>query len=228
MSAPAEAARLRVAVGEDDVLLREGIVRILTGAGFDVVAQAGNADDLLHRTLAYRPDVVIADVRMPPRHEDDGLQAAIEIRRRLPATGVVILSQHLEPSFALDLIGQRPEGVGYLLKERVGDVDSFVGAVNRVATGGSALDPEVVGRMLGRSPSGDLLHALTPRERDVLAAMAQGKSNSGIARGFLVSEAAVEKHVTAIFRKLGIGAASTEHRRVHAVLVYLQDHAQVG
>jgi DNA-binding NarL/FixJ family response regulator len=221
-------ARLRVAVGEDDVLLREGIARILTGAGIDVVAQAGDAGDLLNRTMAYQPDVAIVDVQMPPRREDDGLRAAIEIRRRLPRTAVLILSQHLEPSFALDLIGDRPEGVGYLLKERVGDVDSFVGAVTRVAAGGSALDAEVVGRMLGRPAFGDPLHALTPRERAVLAAMAQGKSNVGIAEGLIVSEAAVEKHVTAIFRKLGIGTANTEHRRVHAVLMYLQDRAHAG
>ncbi len=218
-------AQIRVAVGEDDVLLREGIVRILSGAGLDVVVQAGDADDLLNRTMAYRPDIVIVDVRMPPRHEDDGLRAAIEIRQRLPGTNVLILSQHLEPSFALDLIGDRPEGVGYLLKERVGDVDSFIAAVLRVAGGGSALDPEVVGRMLGRPAAGDPLHVLTPRERDVLAAMAQGKSNAGIAHSLIVSEAAVEKHVTAIFRKLGIAAASTEHRRVHAVLMYLKDGA---
>jgi DNA-binding NarL/FixJ family response regulator len=217
--------RLRVAVGEDDVLLREGIVRILTGAGLDVVAQAGDADELLNRTMAYRPDVVIVDVRMPPRHEDDGLRAAIEIRRRLPETSVLVLSQHLEPSFALDLIGDRPEGVGYLLKERVGDIDSFIGAVTRVAAGGSALDAEVIGRMLGRPAAGDPLHALTPREREVLAVMAQGKSNAGIAHSLIVSEAAVEKHVTAIFRKLGIDPASTEHRRVRAVLMYLQDRA---
>ena len=217
-------AAVRVAIGEDDVLLREGIARILVGAGLDVVAQAGDANDLLHRTMAYRPDVVIADVRMPPRHEDDGLLAAIEIRRRLPQTNVLILSQHLEPSFALDLIGDRPEGVGYLLKERVGDVETFIGAVTRVAAGGSALDAEVVARMLGRRSVGDPLGALTLRERDVLAAMAQGKSNAGIARGLIVSEAAVEKHVTAIFRKLGIGPALTEHRRVHAVLLYLRGH----
>ena len=184
-----EPVAIRVAIGEDDVLLREGIVRILLGAGFDVVTQSGDAEDLLQRTMVYRPDVVIVDVRMPPRHEDDGLRAAIEIRRRLPQTSVLILSQHLEPSFALDLIGDRPEGVGYLLKERVGDVETFISAVTRVAAGGSALDAEVVGRMLGRPSAGDPLQALTARERDVLAAMAQGKSNAGIARGLIVSEA---------------------------------------
>jgi DNA-binding NarL/FixJ family response regulator len=220
---PAAAApALRVAIGEDDVLLREGIARILTGAGLDVVAQAGDADDLLRRALAHRPDVAIVDIRMPPRREDDGLVAAIELRRRLPETGVVILSQFCEPAFALDLIGERPEGIGYLLKERGGDVEAFVDALRRVASGGSALDPEVVGRMLGRPDADDPLRALSPRDRAVLASMAEGKSNVGIAQTLFVSEATVEKHVTAIFRKLGIGPASTEHRRVHAVLRYLQ------
>ena len=222
MGATGEAPALRVAIGEDDVLLREGIARILTGAGLDVVAQAGDADDLLRRALAHRPDVAIVDIRMPPRREDDGLVAAIELRRRLPETGVVILSQFCEPAFALDLIGERPEGIGYLLKERVGDVKTFLDAITRVAAGGSALDAEVVGRMLGRPDADDPLRALSPRDRAVLAAMAEGKSNAGIAQALLVSEATVEKHVTAIFRKLGIAPASTEHRRVHAVLKYLQ------
>jgi DNA-binding NarL/FixJ family response regulator len=211
----------RVAIGEDDVLMREGIARILTGAGLDVVAQAGNANALLRRALAHRPDVAIVDVRMPPRREDDGLVAAIELRRRLPDTGVLILSQYCEPAFALELIGERPEGVGYLLKERVGDVATLLDAITRIANGGSALDAEVVGRMLGRPSADDSLQALTPREHAVLAAMAEGKSNAGIAQALLVGEATVEKHVTAIFRKLGIAPASTEHRRVHAVLKYL-------
>ena len=166
--------------------------------------------------------VAIVDIRMPPRRKDDGLVAAIELRRRLPETGVVILSQFCEPAFALDLIGERPEGIGYLLKERVGDVKTFLDAITRVAAGGSALDAEVVGRMLGRPDADDPLRALSPRDRAVLAAMAEGKSNAGIAQALLVSEATVEKHVTAIFRKLGIAPASTEHRRVHAVLKYLQ------
>jgi len=222
LGATGEAPALRVAIGEDDVLLREGIARILTGAGLDVVAQAGDADDLLRRALAHRPDVAIVDIRMPPRRKDDGLVAAIELRRRLPETGVVILSQFCEPAFALDLIGERPEGIGYLLKERVGDVKTFLDAITRVAAGGSALDAEVVGRMLGRPDADDPLRALSPRDRAVLAAMAEGKSNAGIAQALLVSEATVEKHVTAIFRKLGIAPANTEHRRVHAVLKYLQ------
>jgi DNA-binding NarL/FixJ family response regulator len=220
MVASEEPVRLRLTIGEDDVLLREGIARLLVENGLDVVAQSGDARDFLRRTLGHRPDVAIVDVQMPPRHEDDGLAAAIELRRRLPGTGVLVLSQYCEPSFALDLIGDRPEGVGYLLKERVGHVQSFVDAVTRVAAGGSALDPEVVGRMLGRAAPGDPLGTLTPRESAVLAAMSEGKSNLGIARALFVSEAAVEKHVTAIFRKLAIAPAATEHRRVHAVLMH--------
>jgi DNA-binding NarL/FixJ family response regulator len=213
---------LRVAVGEDDVLLREGVARILREAGHDVVVLAGDAQEVLRETLARRPDVAVLDVRMPPRREDDGLVAALEIRRRLPATGVLILSQFCEPSFALDLVGDRPEGVGYLLKERVGDVRSFVDAVGRVAAGGSVLDPEVVGRMLGRRRPGDALGGLTGRELAVLAAMAEGRSNRGIADSLLISQASVEKHVTAIFRKLDLEPADTEHRRVHAVLTYVR------
>ena len=213
---------LRVTLGEDDVLLREGIARILTGAGLDVVAQSGDADDLLRRTLAHRPDVAIVDVQMPPRRADDGLRAAIELRRRQPAIGVLILSQFCEPAYVVGLIGEHPEGVGYLLKERVGDVAAFLDAVARVAAGGSALDPEVVGRMLGRRARDDPLYPLTPREQAVLAAMAEGKSNLGIAQALFISLASVEKHVTVIFRKLGIAAADTEHRRVQAVLTYLR------
>ena len=213
---------LRVVIGEDDVLLREGIARLLVEAGCDVVAQTGDADDFLRRTLAHRPDVAVVDVQMPPRHEDDGLRAAMELRTRLPDTGVLVLSQFYEESYALDLIGDRPEGVGYLLKERVGDVSAFVAAVERVAAGGSALDPEIVGRMLGRRRSGPL-DELTSRERDVLAAMAEGKSNRGIAQALVVSETAVEKHVTRIFTKLGLGPTSMEHRRVLAVLTYMRN-----
>jgi DNA-binding NarL/FixJ family response regulator len=216
-------AAVRVVIGEDDVLMREGIARILAEAGLDVVAQVGDAEDLLRRALAHRPDVVVADVQMPPGDVDDGLRAALEVRRRSPETGVLILSQYYEEDYALELIGDRPEGVGYLLKERVGDVDAFIHAVERVAAGGSALDPEVVGRMLGRRRGGGPLEQLSPRERDVLAAMAEGKSNQGIADALVVSEAAVEKHVTGIFHKLGLGPTTTDHRRVRAVLAYLQD-----
>jgi DNA-binding NarL/FixJ family response regulator len=211
-----------VVVGEDDVLMREGIVRLLTEAGFEVVAQAGDADDVLRKGLAHHPDVVVADVQMPPHRADDGLRAALELRRRRPETAVLVLSQFYEEHYALDLIGERPEGVGYLLKERVGDVEAFVQAVARVAAGGSALDPVIVGRMLGRRPSADPVAQLSPREHDVLGAMAEGKSNRGIAEELVVSEAAVEKHVTRIFHKLGLGPTQTEHRRVLAVLTYLR------
>lgn len=215
-------AALRVVIGEDDVLLREGVARILADAGHEVVAQSGDAEDLLSRALVERPDVAILDVRMPPRGEDDGLLAALEIRRRLPQSGVLVMSQYCEPALALDLIGDRPEGVGYLLKERIGDVASFVDAVVRVAAGGSVLDPEVVARMLGRHRPGDLVAALTERERAVLAVMAEGKSNPGIAQRLFISGASVEKHITAIFRKLGLESEISEHRRVHAVLAYVR------
>jgi DNA-binding NarL/FixJ family response regulator len=214
---------LRVVIGEDDVLLREGIARLLTDAGFDVVAQTGDANDLLRKSLAHRPSVVIADVNMPPGHQDDGLLAAIEVRRQRPETGVLVLSQYYEERYALDLIGERADGVGYLLKERVGDLETFIDAVTRVAGGGSALDPEVVGRMLGRRQRNSALDQLSARERDVLAAMAEGKSNHGIAITLLVSQAAVEKHITGIFHKLHLDPAQTEHRRVLAVLAYLSD-----
>jgi DNA-binding NarL/FixJ family response regulator len=214
---------LRVVIGEDDVLLREGITRLLAEAGLDVVAQTGDADDFLRRTLAHRPDVAVVDVQMPPRREDDGLQAAMTLRKRLPATGVLVLSQFYEESYALDLIGDRAEGVGYLLKERVADVSAFIDAVERVAAGGSALDPEIVGRMLGRRRSAGPLDELTARERQVLAAMAEGKSNLGIAEELVITEAAVEKHVTRIFNKLGLGPTAREHRRVLAVLTYVRN-----
>jgi len=215
-------APVRVVIGEDDVLLREGIVRLLAEAGFEVVAQAGDAEDLLRKSLAHKPDVVVADVQMPPGHGDDGLRAALEVRRQHPEIGVLVLSQFYEEQYALDLIGEHPEGVGYLLKERVGDVEAFVEALARVAAGGSALDPEVVGRILGRRRTHGPLDRLSPRERDVLAAMAEGKSNQGIAEELVVTQAAVEKHVTGIFQKLDLGPTPTEHRRVLAVLAYLR------
>jgi DNA-binding NarL/FixJ family response regulator len=211
-----------VVIGEDDVLLREGIARLLAEAGFEVVALTGDAEDLLRKALAHRPDVVVTDVQMPPGHGDDGLTAALKLRAERPETGVLVLSQYYEEHYALDLIGDRPEGVGYLLKERVGDVQVFIDAVRRVAAGGSALDPEVVGRMLGRRRPDGPLERLSPRERDVLGAMAEGKSNQGIAEALVVTEAAVEKHVTGIFHKLGLGPTQTQHRRVLAVLTYLR------
>jgi DNA-binding NarL/FixJ family response regulator len=213
---------VRVLVGEDDVLLREGIVRLLAEAGFDVVAQAGDADDFLSRALACRPDVAVVDIQMPPGHGDDGLRAAIALRTRMPETGVLVLSQYYEDQYAVDLIGDSAEGVGYLLKERVGDVEVFTDAVARVAAGGTALDPEVVGRMLGRRRGDGPVASLSPRERDVLALLAEGKSNRGIAEALVVTPAAVEKHVTNIFHKLGLDTGPTGHRRVLATLAYLR------
>jgi DNA-binding NarL/FixJ family response regulator len=215
------ASGLRVVIGEDDVLLRAGICRLLEDAGMDVVAQAGDADDLLRKALAHRPDVTLTDVQMPPRNEDDGLRAALELRSQRPDARIVVLSQHAEQEYALALVGDQPGGVGYLLKERVGDVDTFIDAVERVARGGTALDAEVVALMLGRRRPDDPLELLTPRELAVLAAMAEGKSNRGIASALIVSEAAVEKHVTSIFSKLALGPDPTEHRRVLAALTYL-------
>jgi DNA-binding NarL/FixJ family response regulator len=220
VSAPSE--NVRVVIGEDDVLLRTGVARVLGDAGFEVVAQAGDAEDFLRKALAHRPDVAVVDVRMPPGLGDDGLRAALELRRRRPETGILVLSQYYEEDYALDLIGERPEGVGYLLKERVGDVEAFADAVGRVAAGGSALDPEVVGRMLGRRRGSGPLDQLSPREREVLGAVAEGKSNKGIAATLFISEAAVEKHVTRIFNKLDLSPSSSEHRRVLAAVTYLR------
>jgi DNA-binding NarL/FixJ family response regulator len=214
-----------VVIGEDDVLLREGIVRLLTEAGFEVMAQTGDAQDLLRRAIAHRPDVAVVDVQMPPGNEDDGLRAALELRRQRPDTAILVLSQFYEEHYAQELIAERAEGVGYLLKERVGDVDAFIDAVHRVAGGGTALDPEVVARMLGRRREDSPIDRLSPRERDVLAAMAEGKSNKGIAESLFVTQAAVEKHITSIFDKLELESGGTEHRRVLAVLAYLRDSA---
>ena len=216
-------ATRRVVVGEDEVLLREGIARLLVEAGFDVVAQAGDAEDLLRKGLAHRPDLLIADINMPPGHGDDGLRAALEVRQRRPDTGVLILSQYFEERYALDLIAEGAEGVGYLLKERVGQVDTFVDAAARVADGRSALDPDLVARMLGRRRRTTPIEQLSPRELDVLAAMAEGKSNRGIGRALNISQPVVEKHITNIFQKLGLAPAEEEHRRVLAVLSYLRD-----
>jgi DNA-binding NarL/FixJ family response regulator len=214
--------QLRVVIGEDDVLLREGIARLLVEGGFEVAAQAGDAEDFLRKALAHKPDVALVDVQMPPGRSDDGLRAAMELRSRNPDVGILVLSQFYEEGYALDLIGDRGEGVGYLLKERVGDVDAFIDAVTRVARGGSALDPEIVARMLGRRKTGGPLATLSPRELDVLGAMAEGKSNQGIAEALFVSHATVEKHVTSIFHKLRLSPGATEHRRVLAVLTYMQ------
>jgi DNA-binding NarL/FixJ family response regulator len=213
---------VRVVIGEDSVLVREGIVRVLGRAGFEVVAQACDAAELMRKVSAHRPDVAVVDIRMPPTETDDGLRAAIEIRRRQPETGVVVLSQYLEEGYALDLVGDRPEGTGYLLKDRVGDVEHFADSVRRVGEGGSALDPEVVAQMLGRRRRDESLAGLTEREREVLALMAEGRSNQAIAEKLMVTERAVEKHVTSIFGKLGLMPATEDHRRVLAVLAFLR------
>jgi DNA-binding NarL/FixJ family response regulator len=214
---------VQVVIGEDDVLLREGIARILDEAGFEVVAQAGDAEEFLRRALGHKPDVAVVDIQMPPGHGDDGLQAALELRDHLPDTGVLVLSQYYDDQYAFSLIDHTAEGVGYLLKERVGDVEAFTEAVARVAAGGSALDPEVVSRMLGSRRGDGPLNDLSPRERDVLAQLAEGKSNKGIAEALMVTSAAVEKHVTAIFHKLDLEIGQSGHRRVLAALTYLRE-----
>jgi DNA-binding NarL/FixJ family response regulator len=213
---------VRVIVADDSVLLREGVVRLLEESGFEVVAQAGDADDLLRKVSAHKPDVAVVDVRMPPTNTDDGLRAAIEIRDRLPGTGVLVLSQYVEEGYALELVTNSAEGVGYLLKDRVADIERFVDAVRRVGEGGSALDPEVVSQLLGRRRRDDPLAALTDREREVLELMAEGRSNQAIAEQLVVTERAVEKHVTSIFGKLALAPAPEDHRRVLAVLTYLR------
>ena len=213
---------VRAIVADDSVLLREGIVRLLESGGFEVVAQAGDAEDLMRKALAHKPDVAIIDIRMPPRQADDGLRAAVEIRRRLPETGVLVLSQYVEESYALDLVAESAERTGYLLKDRVADVDRFLDSVRRVGDGGSALDPEVVAHLMGRRRSDDPIDELTPREREVLGLMAEGRSNQAIAAQLVVSERAVEKHVTNILSKLRLDPAPEDHRRVLAVLAYLR------
>jgi DNA-binding NarL/FixJ family response regulator len=213
---------VRVILADDQMLLREGVARLLEDAGMEVVAQAGDAEDLLRKTNAHKPDVAVVDVRMPPTHTDEGLRAAAEIRQRFPGTGVLVLSQYVEEAYALELFADGAEGLGYLLKDRVADLDRFVESVRRVGEGGSALDPEVVGRLLGRRRREDPLEVLSPREREVLGLMAEGRSNSGIAEHLIVTERAVEKHVTSIFTKLGLTPATEDHRRVLAVLTYLR------
>jgi len=213
---------VRAVIAEDSVLLREGLTRLLTEAGIEVVGQAGDADDLLRKTRAHKPDVVVTDIRMPPGQSDEGLRAAQTIRAELPGTGVLVLSQYVEEGYAMELLGESAEGVGYLLKDRIADVERFLDAVKRVAEGGSALDPEVVSHMLGRRRREDPVDDLTPREREVLELMAEGRSNHAIAEQLVVTERAVEKHVTSIFGKLGLASQPDNHRRVLAVLAYLK------
>jgi DNA-binding NarL/FixJ family response regulator/class 3 adenylate cyclase len=213
---------MRVVLSDDSVLLREGIARLLEDAGFEVVAQSGTADDLLRHVGMHKPDVALVDIRMPPTQTDEGLRAAQEIRERWPATGVLVLSQYVEPAYAMELLGENAEGVGYLLKDRVSDVDEFAAAVRRVGEGGSALDPAVVSQLVGRRRRDDPLEELTPRERQVLELMAEGKSNQAIAERLVITLRAVEKHVTSIFGKLRLPATAEDHRRVLAVLTYLR------
>jgi DNA-binding NarL/FixJ family response regulator len=213
---------VRVVLAEDSVLLREGVARILDEAGFEVVGQAGNADELLLKVRSYSPDVAIVDIRMPPTHTDEGLRAAQEIREKHPTCGVLVLSQYVEATYAMELLAESAEGVGYLLKDRVSDVNEFADAVRRVGEGGSALDPTIVSQLVGRRRRDDPIDQLTPREREVLGLMAEGRSNSGIAEQLVVTDRAVEKHVTSIFSKLRLPAASENHRRVLAVLAYLR------
>jgi DNA-binding NarL/FixJ family response regulator len=212
---------VRVVLAEDSVLLREGVARLLREAGFEVVGQASNADELLLKVRSYSPDVAIVDIRMPPTHTDEGLRAAQEIRERYPGTGVLVLSQYAEPAYAMELLADSAEGVGYLLKDRVSDVNEFCAAVRRVAEGGSALDPTVVSQLVGRRRRDDPVSDLTPRETEVLELMAEGRSNQAIGERLFITPRAVEKHVTSIFGKLGLAAAAEDHRRVLAVLAYL-------
>jgi DNA-binding NarL/FixJ family response regulator len=213
---------IRVVIADDSVLLREGLARLLEEYGFEVAGQAGDAEDLLRKVGAHKPDVAVVDVRMPPTHTDEGLRAAHKIRSEFPDTGVLVLSQYVEEAYALELLSQSTESTGYLLKDRVADVDSFTDAVRRVASGGSALDPEVVALLLGRRRREDPLQSITPREREVLALMAEGRSNAAIAEALVVTERAVEKHVTSIFSKLDLTPTVEDHRRVLAVLAYLR------
>lgn len=213
---------MRVAIAEDSVLLREGLARLLGESGFEVVAQVEDPDDLLLKVRSFRPDVVIVDIRLPPTHNDEGLRAALEIREKHPSIGVLVLSQYVELGLALKLLADSAEGVGYLLKDRIGDVAEFLAAVTRVANGGSALDPIIVSTLLSRQRPDDPLARLTPREREVLELMASGSSNQGIADRLVITLRAVEKYVSSIFGKLGLPSTGNESRRVLAVLTFLR------
>ena len=212
---------ITVVVGEDQALVREGIVRMLERAGYTVLAAVSTAPELVHEARRHKPDVVITDIRMPPQFDEAGLRAAIDIRASEPGIGVIVLSQFLDDTYAIDLVGERAEGVGYLLKEKVASPELLIDAVRRVADGGSALDPDVIARLVGRKRVDSPLDGLTQREREVLALMAEGHSNSGIAAKLVVTVPAVERHVTGIFSKLGLTDAASGHRRVLAVLRYL-------
>jgi DNA-binding NarL/FixJ family response regulator len=212
----------RVVIAEDSILLREGVARLLEDAGFEIVGQSSTADDLLLKVRSYKPDVAVVDIRMPPTNTDEGLQAAKTIREQHPGTGVLVLSQYVEPAYAMELLEDSAEGVGYLLKDRITEVGEFADAVRRVADGGSALDPAIVSKLVGRNRRDDPVATLTPREREVLELMAEGRSNQAIAERLVVTERAVEKHVTNIFGKLRLTATPEDHRRVLAVLAFLR------
>ena len=213
---------MRVAIAEDSVLLREGLARLLDDEGIEVVAQSADPDDLLLKVRSYSPDVAIVDIRLPPTHNDEGLRAALEIRSKHPQVAVLVLSQYVELGLALTLLSDSAEGVGYLLKDRISDVDEFVAALRRVADGGSALDPIIVSTLLSRQRADDPLAQLTPREREVLELMAAGSSNQGIADSLVITLRAVEKYVSSIFGKLGLPSTGSESRRVLAVLTFLR------
>jgi DNA-binding NarL/FixJ family response regulator len=213
---------VRVVIAEDSVFVREGLARILERRGFEVVGQAENAEQLMLKVRSYAPEVVVTDIRMPPTHTDEGLRAARQIRAEHPATAVLVLSQHAEPGYAMELLADSAEGVGYLLKDRVADAGEFAEAVRRVARGGSALDPIVVSHLVGRPRERHPLAHLTPREREVLELVAEGRSNAGIAERLVITEAAVEKHIRSIFQKLDLQPAAEDHRRVLAVLAFLR------
>jgi DNA-binding NarL/FixJ family response regulator len=222
-AAPAAAtARLRVVLAEDSVLLREGLLRLLGDNGFDVVDAVGDAEAFLRSVEAHRPDLVVVDVRMPPTFTDEGVRAALVVRQQYPDIAVLVLSQYVEENYATELVAARSKGVGYLLKDRVADVREFVDALHRVAAGGTALDPEVVTQLLSRSRRRDPLERLTPRETEVLGLISEGRSNTAIAQALVVTEGAVEKHVSSIFAKLDLPPTEHDHRRVLAVLRWLE------
>jgi DNA-binding NarL/FixJ family response regulator len=213
---------VRAVIAEDSVLLREGVARILDDAGVEVVGQCATAEDLLRKVRGADPDVAIIDIRLPPTHNDEGMRAALEIREAHPSVGVLVLSQYVELGLALKLLAESAEGAGYLLKDRITDVDEFVASVRRVASGGSALDPSIVSTLLARQRHDDPIGRLTPREREVLELMATGSSNQGIAERLVITQRAVEKYVSSIFGKLGLPSSPSESRRVLAVLLFLR------
>ncbi len=213
---------MRVAIAEDSVLLREGLVRLLGDAGFEVIGQSADTDDLMLKVRSYAPDVAVVDIRLPPTYKDEGLRAALEIRAKHPNVGVLVLSQYVEVGLALTLLADSAEGVGYLLKDRIRDIDEFVAAVRRVAEGGSALDPIIVSTLLSRQRPDDPIAQLSPREREILELMAVGSSNQGIADKLVITVRAVEKHVSNIFDKLDLPSTGSQSRRVLAVLTFLR------